>query len=157
MASPDETANWKTYTSQVGKYSFNYPDSVKIYIDEKGSADGVRIPLKDTTVISGSIPQLKSGYQLSINHRIPSEGNLKDFIDKNSTCNEVQSGKAKAFILDGKPTSIFEDTICGLYGITVIYAINNGVGYIIEIESHANYSDLATYTDQILSTFKYTN
>src|SRR3989344_1832547 len=47
----DETANWKTYTSQEGKYSVKYPDSVKIYVNEKMSVDGVKVPVKDTIAL----------------------------------------------------------------------------------------------------------
>ena len=152
----DETANWKTYTSQEGKYSVKYPDSVKIYVNEKMSVDGVKVPVKDTiALVSDELPHLKTNYQLSINHKIASEANLKDFVDKNSLCAEIQSGKAKTFILNGQQASIFENTPCGPYGMTAIYVLHNGVGYIIEIETQASYSAISKFTDQILSTFQF--
>lgn len=154
--STDDTANWKTYTSQEGKYSVKYPESVKIYVNEKMSVDGVKVPVQDTTVfVSDVLPQVKTNYQLSINHKITNETNLKDLVDNNSLCTDIQSSKAKAFILNGQQASIFENTPCGPYGMTVIYALNNGVGYIIEIETQASYSDISKFTEQILSTFKF--
>jgi len=157
-ASPiDETANWKTYTSQEGKYSIRYPDSVKIYVNEKFSVDGVKIPVVDTTMfVSDELPQLKTNYQMSINHKITGSVSLKDFIDKNSPCQEIQSSKGKTFILDGRQASIFENVPCGPYGMTVIYALNNGIGYIIQIETHVSYNDISKFTNQILSTLKFT-
>src|SRR3990167_159116 len=59
--STDDTANWKTYTSQEGKYSVKYPDSVKIYVNEKMSVDGVKVPVKDTiALVSDELPHLKT-------------------------------------------------------------------------------------------------
>lgn len=65
----DETANWKAYTSQEGKYSLKYPENVKIYVNEKFSVDGIKIPLKNTLVLlSDVLPGLNTNYQMSISH-----------------------------------------------------------------------------------------
>lgn len=156
--SPTETTTGTTFTSKDGKYSVKYPSNVKMYINEKMSADGVKTPVKDTTVfVSDEPPQLKTNYQLSIKHKVPSEGSLEDFVNNNSSCAQVRSEDAKAFTLGGQQASIFKNTPCGLSGVTVIYAVNNGVGYIIEIDTIASYADVSKYTDQILSTFTFTN
>lgn len=152
------TSTWKTYTSQEGNYSFKYPANVKVYVNEKFSVDGVRIPLKNTVVlISEVLLGLDTNYQMSINHKLTDSNSLKDFVDKNSSCTPIESSKGKVYNLGGKQSQIFEDTPCGPYGMTSIYSLNRGLGYIIEIETHAGYSDIKKYTEEILSTFKFTN
>lgn len=147
----------RVYTSQAGKYSFNDPNNVKIYINEKYSVDGVKIPLKDTVVlISDLLPELKTNYQMSINHQtIDADTTLKQFVDKNSSCQDIVSSKGKFYILGGKNALIFEDTPCGPSRVTAIYVLNNELGYIIEIETAGNYNEIRNYTDQVLSTLKF--
>lgn len=152
------TSTWKTYTSQEGNYSFKYPANVKVYVNEKFSVDGVKIPLKDTVVLlSEVLPGLNTNYQMSINHKLTNSSSLNDFVDKNSSCTSIESIKGKVYNLGGKQSLIFEDTPCGPYGMSSIYSLNRGLGYIIEIETRAGYSDIKKYTDEILSTFKFTN
>lgn len=152
------TSTWETYISQEGNYSFKYPANVKVYVNEKFSVDGVKIPLKDTVVLlSEVLLGLNTNYQMSINHKLTDSGSLNDFVDKNSSCTSVESSKGKVYNLGGKQSLIFEDTPCGPYGMTSIYSLNRGLGYIIKIETHAGYSDIKKYTEEILSTFKFTN
>jgi len=153
----DETANWKTYTSQGGKYSVKYSSNIKIYENEKFSVDGVKIPLKNTTVLlSDALPDLNTNYQMSINYNLLKENtSRKEFIDNYSSCEEIKFEKGKVFSIGEKEALIFEDTPCGAYGMTAIYSVSNGLGYIIQIETNARYKDIKKYTDPIFSTFKF--
>lgn len=155
---PDDTASWKTYVSQEGEYSFKYPLDVKIYENEKFSVDGTKVSIKDTVVVlSEVLPQLNTNYQMSINHKVTFIPSLKDFVDSNISCASMESIKGKPYLLGNKEALIFEDTPCGPYGMTSIYSLNKSIGYTIDIESHAGYSQIKKYIEPILSTFEFTN
>jgi len=152
-----QIVNWKIYNNTAGQYSLQYPPEYKVLLNEVVSVDGVTVPAENTlTLVSSTLQDVSTNYVLTINHK-PARGlSLAEFVDANSWCINISSDNAKPFVFSGRAAFIFEDTPCGPYGSTVIYAVNDELAYEIRITSKASYQNIKNTIDQILSTFTFT-
>jgi len=167
--SSDETANWKTYVSNKGKYSLKYPNDWQIKSDnEILGSDTTKTTLQSNDLITKTIntpgiggEQLPKGSKLevvlSLNPNFKSYEQLKDFMDNKSTMfplnyftsNEeiIVDGVKSTIRRGGKPTTL-------ALGNTFGYCFNNGITYEFTFNNSENDD---TLFNQILSTFKFTN
>lgn len=153
-ATPD-TTGWKTYLSSGGKYTFEYPSGYKINENKVVGVDGVSSPTPNTVqVISSVLEGTNGNFAMAITHKNTSS-NLQAFISANTGCSSVTSTSGTAYKIGTVEGSIFRDTPCGPRGATYLYFINNGVGYMVTVESTVDSKTTELYSDQILSTFQF--
>lgn len=153
-ATPDPTANWKTYINAGAGYSFKYPNDYQVMENQKKSVDGVTVNTPNTTtVLSSILPNLNTNMQIGIHY----ESQLSDLSGDDVAKKLGLSTTATTYNINGKSGFIFTDTRLGAYGSTIIYIITNNKSYTFTIESHASYAQYKKYLDQILSTFKFTD
>jgi hypothetical protein len=155
-ATADPTANWKTYTDSNGKYSFKYPQDYKINENKTVSGvDGVSSPAPNTVQIISSVVESTNGnFSITIMHKDTSS-DLQAFVSANSSCTSVTPASGTAYKIDSINGLIFKNTPCGPNGSTLLYFVNNKIGYVITIESTIDDNTTELYSNQILSTFKF--
>ena len=153
----DQIVNWKTYSSQT--FSFKYPMEYKLYENQIVSVDGEIVPQQGTIeIVSPLIKSLNTNFTFSItSDQNKISKSLSTLVDYISTCSSTSSANGKPYVLGGIQAMIFEDTTCGPVGGTYIYAVNGNLFYIIQVSSHAQYNDIHSYVNQILSTFRFTD
>lgn len=158
---PDPTANWKTYTSQLGKYSIKYPPNV---VPEEEIIDGGDTPFILTTKFTfnkeekGCYPHQYPGVILSVSN-VPVGIQIRDALNK---------GYAGLFI--GEPEKLNDTLIQNKQALRGsaksstnayeedAYVINNDELYAFTFCTALEYSiEHKNLFDQMLSTFKFTD
>lgn len=158
----DETANWKTYTSEDGTFSFKYPSDWAY--EKKGSE--IRYQNKNyktTSIIFGAVstknhigqdiePYIQNIF--SIEYATNSEFNSIDPEDfPIEWCSTELAGEEITEVKVDALTAIRRVTGCGPAGTMFVYFKNKSTLYITSSESIHPSSKIH---DQILSTFKFT-
>lgn len=152
---PDETANWKTYTSENLSISFKYPTAWDIRTQD----DSLELYPVNQTQLEGRPPY--DGHIFF--HKIEK----KETADLDSFMNEINSATGGQnmdvykllgeFPLDGKKALITKGGCCGASGKYVIVAYKSYI-YLISLSgpSQEGYPfQNEAFFDQILSTFKF--
>lgn len=141
--SADETADWKTYKSDEGRYSFQYPSDFSLHINEIHVFESTAYqPEENVVELDG--PNLNPS--ISIYHtQISQNMNINQFIDSNSTCDEINQSSGEKITIDNKGARIFKSVDCGIRGYTAIFWVNQGIGYQLYIDGY--------YTDDFFSKF----
>ena len=139
------------YISADGAYSIAYPADFVLRVGEKLSVDGVVISVPDL------VSMQKEGdpsVLITIKHyRIEEGSDLSIFVAENDPCAGA-SAPAETRTVSGVEAIFFRDTLCGPYGYSLLAAIDNGFGYLIQIEAHSKYEDVDHIVDPILSSFR---
>lgn len=149
-----DTSTWKTYTSSVYQYTFQYPPDYTLMVGERSSVDGVKIKTPNTvTLQSPTLGDLNTNMQISILYE-KSSGVLSEKMVMQKL---KLSSKGEVYQLDTKTGYIFKDTPNGPYGSTMIYIPGKNNSYTITIESQLPYKDIEQFVNNVLSTFKFTN
>jgi len=145
-----------TYTNNSGRFSFGYPQDYKINENKVVGVDGVFTPTPNTVqVVSSVIKGTKGNFSLTITYK-NTTSSLQQFVGANSRCSSVTSTGGTSYKIGSTSGLIFKDTLCGSSGATFMYFVKNGIGYIITIESTIDSNTTLIYSDEILSTFKFT-
>jgi hypothetical protein len=140
-----------THISEQGHFLIQYPQVFRLYLEEKPSVDGVIAPAPNTiSILSPSSPN----YLLTI-ERFPSvgTGSLTEFISRTPCINLPATGQH--LIIADEPALFFPDTLCGPYGSSLLFFLHSDDGYIISVESHARYDDIADSVTGILTTIRW--
>jgi hypothetical protein len=120
-------------------------------VGEKLSVDGVVISSPDLVSLQR---EAEPSVLVTIYHyRIGEGSNLSEFVVENDPCAGA-SGPAETRRVSGVEAIFFRDTLCGPYGYSLLAAIDNGYGYLIQIEERGKYEDVDHIVDPILSSFK---
>lgn len=138
---------WKTYTSNEGKYSLKYPPAYTL--SENTSSN-------TTQLYSNIIPGTNTNFKFIISYKPTNNQTLQQLINENKICSDISPVKGAPSVINGsKKAQIYLDTPCGSYPTTVVYTINNETLYIISIETQNKFSEIKQYTDQIFSSLKF--
>lgn len=142
-------AGWKTYVSTEGLYSIKYPADYTLYENISGSPN-------TSQIYSNVLPNINTNFRLTITHKSTNTQTLQQLINENKICAGITTSEGTPSIINGeKLAQIYVDTPCGSYPTTVVYTLNNGILYIISIETQSKYDQIKEYTDQILTTLKF--
>jgi hypothetical protein len=119
-------------------------------VGEKLSVDGVVISSPDLVSLQREV---EPSVQIAIHHyRIEEGSNLSEFVAENDPCAGA-GAPAESRRISGVEASFFRDTLCGPYGYSLLAAIDNGYGYLIQIEARGKYEDVDNIVGPILDTF----
>lgn len=123
---PDETANWKTYTNNDGKYSIKYPIDFSLHINEIHVGDANEYQsAKDIVELdspsAGVIP-----FILISHKQIAENMSLASYIDQSTGCGEIKGSDGNAITIDGRDAKLYENTRCGRAGSTTEAYVKNG-------------------------------
>jgi hypothetical protein len=138
-------ANWKTYTSSTGKFTFQYPSGYTLQTTPQSSA---------VQITSNNLP---NNFKLTITYQnaTPS-ATLPQLIERNKLCPSISSQLGLSSSLNGKgQAKVYIDTPCGSDTKTVIYLINNNMLYTMTIQTTAKFNDIKPSLDAILATFHF--
>jgi len=58
-------------------------------------------------------------------------------------------------LIAGDRALLFPDTVCGVYGSSLMFLLHGNQGYEITIASHEQYQDIAESVMRVLSTFQW--
>ncbi len=155
---PDETANWKTYTNNKLGFSVKYPSQTKIIEGGKYSVDGVFVKNPNLTSFNVNITDQESkesgfgNMQLSIsveeNKNSKTLDSLRQEFSGQNPDEDIQGNKIQSFLLDGKPA--IRGVAGGTRGAYIILSIYKNRIYRLVFEPDINKTG-----DQIPSTFKF--
>ena len=140
-----------TYVSEQGHFLLQYPQGFELYIDAKPSVDGVVISAPNSiSVLSPSSPN----YLLTI-ERFPSVGatSLAEFIRQAPCIPDPASGQD--LTVANEPALLYPETPCGPYGSSLIFFLHSEDGYLITIETHAPFDEIAESVNSILATIEW--
>lgn len=146
----DPTANWSTYVSPAGNFQFKYPAGTVI------NENTTNMPY--VQLVAANVPNTNTEVQLTVSYKtITPNQTLPQLITQNKLCPDIVPDKGTPSVINGeKPAQLYIDAPCGTLTKTVIYTINNNMFYIITIDTPAKYEEVKVFTDQILSTLKFT-
>jgi hypothetical protein len=140
-----------TYTSEQGHFLLQYPQGFELYVDAKPSVDGVVISAPNSiSLLSPSSPN----YLLTI-ERFPSVGttSLAELISQTSCIIDPANGQE--LTVAGEPALLYPETPCGPYGSSLIFLLHSEDGYLITIQTHAPFDDIADSVTSILATIEW--
>lgn len=144
------TQNWETYTSKEGKFTLKYPKNYEFY-------DNVLVTPRNVQVVSSLLPNVNTDFRLTIAYKpAPDTSSIQELIAQNKPCPNIAPDRGTPSILNGtEKAELYIDTPCGENTQTVVYTRNNGMFYIITIETEGSFHHVKNYTDQILATLKF--
>ncbi|MCA9874015.1 MAG: hypothetical protein KC441_10175 [Anaerolineales bacterium] len=143
---PDST-NQTVY--EGSQFSLSYPITATFYENEQPSADGVIAPPEN------SIALQDNGFLLTVTTFEIAPGTaLSDFIDSHLECIEVSGSGGQSIQLGNLEARLYPDTLCGLNGITYLYAVQGGNGYRLAIESSDAFATVQPSVQPILDSFQ---
>ena len=140
-----------SYISEQGHFLLRYPQDFELYVDAKPSVDGVVISAPNSISIqSPSSPN----YLLTI-ERFPSVGttSLAEFIRQAPCIPDPASGQD--LTVANEPALLYPETPCGPYGSSLIFFLHSEDGYLITIETHAPFDEIAESVNSILATIEW--
>ena len=145
----NQTTNWETYTSKEGKFSIKYPKNYEFY-------DNLSVTPRNIQVVSSLLPNLNTDFRLTVAYKPAENLSFESLITENKLCPNITPERGTPSILNGsEKAKLYIDTPCGDYTQTVVYTRNNGIFYMITIESEAPFSNIKQYTDQVMATLKF--
>lgn len=131
------------------RFSLSYPATLTFYENERPSADGVLAPLEN------SIALQDSSYLLTVTTFDLAPGTtLTVFIDGHVDCLEVTGSGGRAATLGSLDARLYPDSLCGLSGITYLYAVDGRTGYRVAIESNNAFAAVQPAVQPILDSFQ---
>lgn len=131
------------------RFSVRYPTGLTFYENERPSADGVMAPLEGGIALQGD------DFLLTVTPFDIQPGVLlTDFIDDHAECSEVSSTGGQPAVLGNLTARLYLDTLCGLNGITYLYAVQGSTGYRLAIESSEAFASLESAIQPILDSFQ---
>ncbi len=143
---PDPT-NQLVY--EGSRFSLQYPITLTFYENERPSADGVVASLENSIALQGS------SFLLTVTTFDVAPGTtLADFIDSHVECLEESGSGGQPAALGSLEARLFPDTLCGLNGITYLYAVQGGTGYRLAIESSDAFAIVQPTVQPILDSFQ---
>ena len=146
------------YVSEMGNYSISYPENYELLIGKERSIDGVKFDSKNSIQITSS-DSGGSDNKFTITIRDKqldfSSKSLSDIVSEGSNCLDVSSDKGEIIRISDTDALMFEDTLCGPRGSTIIYALNDKHLYEIEVVSNTDYKNIEDTVRTIISTFKF--
>lgn len=162
IPSPDPTANWKTYTSNSGKFSLKYPPEFKIQNNQPTTLD-----LDIIYLAPGSYPlELNNGFALTVStieNKTVDEAaeDLRLDIEKYAGGMVTDLSTLNKTVFDNKK-ALFYTYMQKTYLHTKTIFINPGNNRVLNVSYiYAGPDNLKTkysqWGDQILSTFKFTD
>jgi len=140
-----------TYASEQGHFLIQYPQGFTLFIGEKPSADGVLVANPNSiSILSSTSPN----YLLTIEH-FPLAGTrpLMQFISDTSCI--ADPALAQQLTIASETALLYPQTTCGPYGSSLIFLLHGDDGYLISIESHTRYQDIAGSVISVLSTLQW--
>ncbi len=163
---PDQTANWKTYTTDFWGITFKHPDFDTTCCGVSGAVTGnpvILITLADSTTVVANTDAPFDGIAL---YGIPNNGNLTldQYVEKEKAVfladfksmadpGQVNQGKTTKTTVAGQPALVL--TNYSWDGITRTYFKSNNNSFIFEISKKEKSPSHFFSYDQILSTFKF--
>lgn len=143
----EESTVFQIYKSN--RFSIEYPNELAFYENERPSVDGVMAPLQNSITLQAS------GFLLTVTTFDIAPGTtLANFIDGHLECLEVNSTGGQSATLGSLDAKLFPDTLCGLNGITYLYAVQGGTGYRLTIESGDDFAFVLSAVQPILDSFQ---
>lgn len=131
------------------RFSLSYPITATFFENERPSTDGVMAPLENGIALQDS------GYLLTVTtFDLVPDASLTDFIDSHLECLEVSSSGGQSAQLGNLQARLYPDTLCGLNGITYLYAVQGGSGYRLAIESSDAFATVQPAVQTILDSFQ---
>ena len=140
-----------TYISDQGHFLLRYPQGFELYVDAKPSVDGVVISAPNSiSILSPSSPN----YLLTI-ERFPSVGttSLAEFISQGPCI--LDPDDAQELTVANEAALLYPQTPCGPYGSGVIFFLHSEDGYLITIETQAQFDDIVDSVNSILATIEW--
>ena len=146
----DPSVNWKNYLNKKAKFSIKYPPDYSL-VEKQGTNSEI------IQIVSSDIPKLLSKFSIEITAKnIAPDISLQQLIDQNKICPGIDPQKGSTSLVNGTHKALtFLDIPCGANTKTVVYTINNSIGYIITLESAAKFNEIKQYFDQIITTMKF--
>lgn len=150
-------SQWKTYTSDDGKFSMKYPTNFVLRANQAvagftdSSASKFTYKASPGTILldvddSGVAQFMRIKYE-----KLTASTTLEAYIEKNSTCTDVTPNGGSTLLVDGINTKLFE-TGCGQAGETDVYFLNGNIAYTI-IMNGSNYD--TNFLKSFLSNIKF--
>ena len=140
-----------TYISEQAHFLIQYPQGFELYVAEKPSVDGVIVANPNSIAI---LSPTSPNYLLTI-ERFPLAGStsLIDFI-LDTPC-IADPAVSQQLIFANETALFYPHTTCGPYGSSLMFLLHGEDGYLITIESHTRYEDIAGSVMSVLSTLQW--
>ncbi len=117
-----------TYTSTDGGFSFTYPSTWALHVNEVSVA-GTDVFHPVQNVVELDAPGKPRPYIL-IEYMYNVDGqNLNDFIENSSECDEITGQPGQSMLVDGMAARVFRNINCNTNGETRVYIVNGFIGY----------------------------
>jgi len=156
---PDITATWKSYSNDIYKFTFKFPETWKIYTGGKffKKGDLITVGIPETPLASGEKEVVRS---FTVSVPVATSDTLEKYLETEKFLSENAYGQTpevdKEEILSNE--TAYKIRTCGQNCLTYFFAKHNNLIYGAVYPSDETLSsDLKLFFDKIISTFTFTD